>query len=84
MLLSLLLALTGPSPNRDLLVTSDWLAQHQKDPNLVILHVAREKAEFDRGHVPGARFLPARSLWLSTGPGVELPTPAAIDSAIEE
>lgn len=84
MLLPLLLVLAaGPSPRRDLLVTPDWLAKHQADRNLVLLHVARDKAEYDRGHVPGARFLPARSLWVTTGPGVELPTASAIDSLFE-
>jgi len=41
---------------RDRLVVSPaWLAQHLHDPNLVILQVG-EKATYDKGHIPGARF----------------------------
>jgi thiosulfate/3-mercaptopyruvate sulfurtransferase len=40
----------------DLLVTSDWLATQLKNPKLVLFHVG-EKAEYDAGHIPGARFL---------------------------
>ncbi len=39
-----------------LLVESDWLSQHLNDRGLVILHVGN-KAEYDAGHIPGARFI---------------------------
>jgi rhodanese-related sulfurtransferase len=39
-----------------ILVSSDWLASHINDPNLVLLHVG-EKSEYDREHLPGARFI---------------------------
>lgn len=76
-------AFAGHAPNRDLLVSADWLAQHQGDRHLVLLHVAREQADYDKGHIPGARFVSARSLWVTTGPGVELPPVAQIDSLFE-
>ena len=41
----------------EMLVSSNWLAEHLKDPNLVILHVAEKKSDFDRGHIPGTRFI---------------------------
>lgn len=41
----------------DLLVTTDWLAEHISDPNLSILHVAANRAHYDKGHIPGARFV---------------------------
>ncbi len=41
-----------PSP----LVSAEWLGQHLRDPGLVLLHVG-EKADFDREHLPGARFV---------------------------
>ena len=40
----------------DLVVTSDWLATQLKNPKLVLFHVG-EKAEYEAGHIPGARFL---------------------------
>ena len=61
------LAMTFPvlvSPRREraepvpaaagLVVTADWLASHQGDPDLVILEVG-EEADYKSGHVPGAR-----------------------------
>lgn len=52
-------------PRADMLVSTAWLASHQSDANLVILHVA-SKAQFDSGHVVGAR--------LATLSDVSLPT----------
>lgn len=82
MLLALIAALTTAGPS-DLLVSAEWLARHRADPDIVILQVAREKADFDKGHVPGARFLSARALWTTAAPGVELPPTAVIDSVFE-
>ena len=39
-----------------ILISTDWLAKHLNDRNLVLLHVG-EKAEYDREHLPGARFV---------------------------
>jgi thiosulfate/3-mercaptopyruvate sulfurtransferase len=44
------------SPREPLLVSPQWLKDHLKDPNLVILHVG-DRAKFAAGHVPGARFI---------------------------
>jgi thiosulfate/3-mercaptopyruvate sulfurtransferase len=52
----------GFKPKRsDLLVTSDWLATQLDNPKLVLLHIG-EKAEFDAGHIQGARFLDLHEL----------------------
>ncbi|MEZ5798251.1 MAG: 3-mercaptopyruvate sulfurtransferase [Paracoccaceae bacterium] len=55
-----------PSPTDDprTLVSTDWLAQHLKDPDLRILDASwylpgtdrDPKAEYDAAHIPGARF----------------------------
>jgi len=42
---------------KDLIVTTDWLAANLNDPGLVILHVANTRREYLNGHIPGARFL---------------------------
>ena len=60
-LLWLLAALAVPArsapPAGGPLVTPAWLAERLDDPSLVVLHVAALRADYDRGHVPGARFL---------------------------
>ena len=74
--LSLLAALAVPARSTPLadgpLVTPAWLAERLDDPSLVVLHVASLRADYDRGHVPGARFL-----WLND---VAPATPAAAAS----
>lgn len=46
-----------PQVREHMLVSTEWLARHLTDSALVILHVARERANYDAGHIPGARFL---------------------------
>jgi thiosulfate/3-mercaptopyruvate sulfurtransferase len=66
-----------------MLVSTAWLSAHRSDPDLVLLHVAMEKAEYDRGHIAGARFLDPHRLMAMAAPGVELPSVAQIDSVLE-
>lgn len=47
-----------------LVVNADWVAQHLTDLDLVILHVG-DKATYDAGHLPGARFADLRTLAVS-------------------
>jgi thiosulfate/3-mercaptopyruvate sulfurtransferase len=79
-----LIVMAAPATRSDLLVSTDWLAQHLKDPKLVILHVARERGAYDGGHIPGARFLPLSEL-IVTRDGImnELPPVAALKAAFE-
>jgi thiosulfate/3-mercaptopyruvate sulfurtransferase len=42
----------------EMLVSTEWLAGHANDRSLVLLHVARERADYDAGHIPGACFVP--------------------------
>ena len=51
------------SPRDNLLVSTSWLAQHLKDPDLVLLHVG-DKAEYDAKHIEGAQFLELRAIAL--------------------
>ncbi len=39
-----------------LLVSTDWLAAHLRDPKLVVVAVG-DRADYDRAHIPGAAFL---------------------------
>jgi thiosulfate/3-mercaptopyruvate sulfurtransferase len=54
-------AQTARLTRSDLVVTSDWLATQLRNPKLVLFHVG-EKAEYDAGHIPGARFLELRDI----------------------
>ena len=49
----------------DLTVTSSWLADHLKDPDLVLLHVG-DKAEYEKGHIPGARYAAMQDVSISS------------------
>src|SRR5690348_504854 len=48
---------TQPAVRSDLVVSTEWLAQHLHDPNLAIIHIAEKRGDYDKGHIPGARFL---------------------------
>jgi len=71
-------ALAEPAPlqvRTDLLVSTAWLTEHLKDPNLVLLHVADTFADYKRGHIAGARFLATGKFIDNAGTlGSELPT----------
>jgi thiosulfate/3-mercaptopyruvate sulfurtransferase len=42
-------------PNRDdVLVTTDWLAEHLNDPDIRIVEVDEDTDAYGRGHIPGA------------------------------
>ena len=60
------------------------LQRRLNDPATVILHVARSRAEYDAGHIPGARFLALSSIVTERG-GLpnELPTVEALRGAFE-
>jgi len=46
----------GSDVRSKILVSTSWLADHINDKNLVLLQVG-EKSEYDREHLPGARFV---------------------------
>jgi thiosulfate/3-mercaptopyruvate sulfurtransferase len=50
------LAPAAPDPRAPLLVTAEWLSQHLRDPNLVLLHVGTA-ADYPAAHIPGARLV---------------------------
>jgi thiosulfate/3-mercaptopyruvate sulfurtransferase len=38
----------------DVLVSTDWVAQHRNDPNVKVVEVDVDTAAYDQGHVPGS------------------------------
>jgi thiosulfate/3-mercaptopyruvate sulfurtransferase len=68
----------------DILVSTEWLASHAGDRGLIVLHTAGSRADYDAGHVPGARWLPWQAYTAQRdGLSTELPDPARLDSALE-
>ena len=79
-----LAALAAPALRSDLLVSTDWLAQHVSDAKVVILQVSANRTAYDAGHIPGARFVALTEL-ATTRNGVpnELPEPAQLKKLFE-
>lgn len=62
-----------------ILVSTAWLAEHLRDPNVVLLHVGDRK-EYEAAHLPGARFVTLGDISVSdhTSPkGLMLQMPTA-------
>src|SRR5260370_39263351 len=57
-----------------MLVNVDWLADHLKEPSLVLLQIGGKK-DYDKGHVPGAQFLEYESISTPHGQGLMLELP---------
>jgi thiosulfate/3-mercaptopyruvate sulfurtransferase len=59
----------------DILVSTAWLAEHLKDPNVAVLHIADSRTDYKRGHIPGARYLAMSSISDNSGTlNAELPS----------
>jgi thiosulfate/3-mercaptopyruvate sulfurtransferase len=68
-----------------LLVDAGWLAEHLDDPGLVLLHVGA-KEEYEREHIPGARYVSQSDLALTREEGalyLELPKPEVLRATLE-
>jgi thiosulfate/3-mercaptopyruvate sulfurtransferase len=75
-------ALITASPRDRMLCSPTWLSAHLRDPNLVLLEIGN-RADYDKAHIPGARYLSLRSLTEeSNGVAYELPDVARLDSAL--
>jgi len=68
-------------PNTHMLVSTDWLAQHLHDKNLVVLHAHWTRGNYKKAHIPGARFLWMEALAKNT-PDRSTELPTAKDAAV--
>jgi thiosulfate/3-mercaptopyruvate sulfurtransferase len=69
----------------EMLVSTKWLADHLKDPNVVVLHVGDNISDYKRGHIPGARFLEMKKIVTDNGPiSVELPSVDQLQKTFSE
>ena len=73
-----------PAVNADLLVSVAQLQRRLNEPGTVVLHVGRDRASYDAGHIPGARFLALSSI-VTERDGIpnELPSVDVLDQAFE-
>src|SRR5215510_3333523 len=69
----------------DMLVSTEWLAKHLNDPNVVVLHVADSRTDYKRGHIPGARYLAMSTVSENSGAlNAELPSVEQLTRAFSE
>src|SRR6185295_7306049 len=68
-----------------MIVSTDWLAKHLKDDNLILLQVG-EKKEYDAAHIPGAQFIQLADISTPRGQGLilELPPADQLKTAFEK
>jgi thiosulfate/3-mercaptopyruvate sulfurtransferase len=82
------LSLTSPAKTGDgavhpeMIVSAHWLSEHLTDPKVVILHVAEKRSEYDKGHIPGARFLALEDFIV--GEDAELPSTEKLKDTFEK
>ncbi len=48
---------TEPRVRSEMLVSTQWLAQHLSDPSVAIIEVGRDRSHYAESHLPGARFI---------------------------
>lgn len=73
-----------PILRKDMLVSTGWLAQHLKDPKLVVLCVAGRNEFYSGGHIPGARFISLGDITVTRdGIPMELPPVADLKRVFE-
>ena len=87
LLLPLLPLAAAQTPQANLLVSVSWLAQHHKDPNLILLHIG-DRGEFNKEHLPGAQFISMEDISAPRDMSgnaliLELPSPAKFQEAME-
>lgn len=76
-------ALAAQRADDSLLVSVAWLGDRLDDPSVVIIHVGNRRA-YDRGHIPGARFLDYGAFTERRGRlYTELPQPDSLERLLE-
>ena len=69
----------------ELVVSTQWLADHLNDPKLVIVHIGHDEGEYRASHIPGARFLLMdKFVDHHTPPEVELLPPDQLKKNLQE
>ena len=72
----------GAKDQDSMLVTTAWLAEHLSDKSIVILNIG-QRAAYDAGHIPGARFVEMSSISTSQPLMLELPPVEKLKTSFE-
>lgn len=72
----------GAKDEGSMLVTTAWLAEHLSDKSIVILNIG-QRAAYDAGHIPGARFVEMSSISTSQPLMLELPPVEKLKTSFE-
>lgn len=68
----------------EMLVTTEWLAEHLHDPKVVVLHSGwDDKTAYDKEHIPGARYV-QHEIYDMEPPRYEMPAVEKLKAAMEE
>jgi len=51
------LSISVLAEENSILVSAQWVKDHQSDPNVILVHVNNLQMDYDNEHIPGARFL---------------------------
>lgn len=57
----------SPKLRPEMLVSTDWLAAHLSDPDLVLLCITATDDFYSKGHIPGARQIPLSKIAITVG-----------------
>jgi thiosulfate/3-mercaptopyruvate sulfurtransferase len=75
----------APAASRpEMLVSTQWLADHLSDPHLVLVQVGGSANDYHAQHIPGARFLATDKFVDSKPPGTELLPAEELKKNLEE
>lgn len=66
----------------EMVVSTQWLSEHLKDPRVVVVHVAQKRSDYEAGHIPGARLLLFEDFM--EGEDAELPSPEKLKDTFEK
>src|SRR6185369_6631361 len=72
----------GAKDQYSMLVTTAWLGEHLSDKSIVILNIG-QRAAYDAGHIPGARFVEMSSIATSQPLMLELPPVEKLKTSFE-
>jgi thiosulfate/3-mercaptopyruvate sulfurtransferase len=67
----------------NLVVSTQWLADHLSDPQLVIVYVGHDRGDYQAAHIPGSRFLSMDKFASKEDPGTELLPPDQLKQNFE-
>ncbi len=75
---------TSGAAKPELVVSTQWLADHLSDPHLVIVHIAHDESDYRQAHIPGARYLAMDKFTDHNPPGTELLPPDQLKKNLED